>query len=168
VGFIHSFARGNFGVELPFLEMDLAKWMIPMALSLNASQIALYRAGLISNGGGAYFSGCCLIIEQLGLWFSASQAYMIFWFIFGRRPLQNFSQLMRSQQALWHGMNVFPGMLSGLYPGMAWLYWILCFGLACHVPPAITIAASVKYLGNFGKKAAKWRFTSDDLRNPWN
>jgi PAT family beta-lactamase induction signal transducer AmpG len=128
----------------------LGKWMIPMALSLNLPNL-LYIALAYFQPEGLIFPGAVVIIEQLGYGFGFA-AYMIF-LIYLAEGLFKTSHYAIATGFMAMGM-MFPGMLSGyIQEWLGYTGFFVWVGLA--MIPAITIAASVKYPRDFGKKAAK-------------
>ena len=125
----------------------LGKWMIPMALSLNLPNL-LYIVLAHFQPENIFFAGSVVVIEQFGYGFGFA-AYMIF-LIYLAEGLFKTSHYALATGFMAMGM-MFPGMLSGyIQEWLGYTGFFIWVGIA--MIPALTIAASVKYPREFGKK----------------
>jgi PAT family beta-lactamase induction signal transducer AmpG len=128
----------------------LGKWMIPMALSLNLPNL-LYIALAYFQPDNLLFAGGVVIIEQLGYGFGFA-AYMVF-LIYLAEGIFKTSHYAIATGFMAMGM-MFPGMLSGyIQEWLGYTGFFVWVGVA--MIPALAIAASVKYPGDFGKKISE-------------
>ena len=127
----------------------LGKWMMPMAIAINAPNIGyVFLAWLQPDS--IYFAGLVVLIEQLGYGFGFA-AFMVF-LLFLAEGIFKTAHYALATGFMAMGMML-PGMLSGYvqqwlgYPGF--FVWVVIATI-----PGFVMAYVVKYPREFGKKVS--------------